>query len=194
MNIKLAGVLVVIAALMVGAALSFGEIAPSTKKNTAKPGDYSTLVGKTAPDFSLNDQNGKTFKLSDQRGKKVLLFFNEGIMCYPACWNQMAALGTDDKLNSSDVVSASIVTDDRSQWNNAIKKMPDLAKGLILYDTDRSISTQYGVMTLPSSMHRGTMPGHTYIIVDGQGVVRYTDDDPGMGIHNDKLISEINKI
>lgn len=193
MNIKLVGILVLVASLMVGTALMFGERVPSPTKVTAKKGDYSSLVGKIAPDFSLNDQNGKTFKLSDQRGKKVILFFNEGIMCYPACWNQMAALGTDGKLNNSEVVSASIVTDERAQWDSAIKKMPDLAKGLILYDTSKNISTEYGVLTLASSMHRGTMPGHTYIIVDEQGVVRYTDDDPSMSVKNDNLIAEINK-
>lgn len=194
MNVRLAGFLALIAVLMIGAAFTFGEKTPSPAKNSSNAGNYSSLVGKVAPDFSLSDQNGKVFKLSDRRGKKVVLFFNEGIMCYPACWNQMAALGTDSQLNSSGVVSASIVTDSRSMWDSAMKKMPDLARGTILFDSDKNVSTKYGVLSLPSSMHKGATPGHTYIIVDGQGVIRHTNDDPNMSLHNDKLVTEINKI
>lgn len=32
-------------------------------------------TGSQAPDFTLNDQNGKTVRLSSLRGKKVLLSF-----------------------------------------------------------------------------------------------------------------------
>ncbi len=32
-------------------------------------------VGMTAPDFELEDQNGKKVRLSDFRGKKVILYF-----------------------------------------------------------------------------------------------------------------------
>ncbi len=35
-------------------------------------------TGKPAPDFSLKDQNGATFRLSEQRGTWVLLYFYRG--------------------------------------------------------------------------------------------------------------------
>ncbi len=36
-------------------------------------------IGKTAPDFSLNDSEGRTVRLSDYRGRKnVVLVFNRG--------------------------------------------------------------------------------------------------------------------
>lgn len=194
MSFRLICVLLAIVAVMVGAGLTFGERVPSPSKITAERGNYNALEGKPAPDFSLKDQNGKAFRLSEQRGKKVILFFNEGIMCYPACWDQMAALGTDKQLNNDSVVSASIVTDERSAWDSAIKKMPELASGTVLYDTDKNVSTTYDVLLLPSSMHRGIMPGHTYIVVDEQGIVRYTSDDPSMGIRNDELVMQISKL
>jgi cytochrome oxidase Cu insertion factor (SCO1/SenC/PrrC family) len=35
-------------------------------------------TGKPAPDFSLKDQDGATFRLSEQRGTWVLLYFYRG--------------------------------------------------------------------------------------------------------------------
>lgn len=194
MSKKLALTLVVIAGLMLGLAALTNKPNKNQEHMTSSPDSLSSMVGKPAPDFSLQDQNGKSFKLSDMRGKKVVLFFNEGIMCYPACWNQMAALGADPKLNSKQVVSASIVNDQADQWTQALKKMPELGKGTILLDTDKKVSQRYGMLSLPSSMHRGSMPGHTYLVIDENGIVRYTFDDPQMGIRNDEIIKEIDKI
>ncbi len=154
----------------------------------------NAMVGQPAPDFTLQSVSGKTFSLSSLRGKKIVLFFNEGIMCYPACWNQMAALGTDAKLNNANVVSASIVVDSKDEWASAIRKMPALGKGTILLDSDLSVSNQYNVLSLPSSMHKGMKPGHTYFVIDQNGIIRFTKDDPAMGINNSILESEVAKI
>ena len=154
----------------------------------------SAMVGKPAPDFTLQSLSGQTFTLSSLRGKKVVLFFNEGIMCYPACWNQMAALGTDKALNSDQVVSASIVVDSKDEWGSAIRKMPELGKGMILLDSSASVSNQYNMLSLPSSMHKGMKPGHTYVVIDQNGVVRYTKDDTAMGINDSVLESEVAKL
>ncbi len=190
MSKKLMLILVLIAGLMFAAAqfTSGGQ-----KKETNAKGPLDAMVGRPAPEFSLSSYDGKQFILSQQRGKKVILFFNEGIMCYPACWNQMAALG-DPKLNSEQVISASIVADKADEWMQAVKKMPELGRGTILLDTDKQVSQMYDMMNLPSSMHRGSLAGHTYLIIDKEGIVRYTFDDPSMGIQNDILISELEKI
>ena len=157
-------------------------------------GNFATLIGKPAPNFTLQGVNGKTYSLSQWRGKKVVLFFNEGIMCYPACWNQMAVLGTDKGLNNSQVVSASIVPDSLGEWKDAIRKMPELSKGIILLDTTTVVSSKYGVLSLPSSMHKGMKPGHTYVVIDQKGIVRYTKDDPNMGINDNILNRELAKL
>jgi cytochrome oxidase Cu insertion factor (SCO1/SenC/PrrC family) len=34
--------------------------------------------GKPAPDFTLKDEHGKTFRLASMRGKRVLLIFYRG--------------------------------------------------------------------------------------------------------------------
>lgn len=43
-------------------------------------------------------------------------------------------------------------------------------------------------------MHKGDFPGHTYIIIDKAGIVRFTKDDPQMGIRNDEIKKELDKL
>ena len=80
---------------------------------------FNNLQGKPAPDFSLEAYDGKEYKLSDLKGKNVLLFFNEGLMCYPACWNQIAAFGKDKELADKAVV-LNITADPKNQWKEAV--------------------------------------------------------------------------
>ncbi len=155
---------------------------------------FKNLVGKKAPDFILSSSNGSEISLSSLKGKKVVLFFNEGLMCYPACWNQIVELSKDKRLASQDIAVLSIVVDASADWKNAISQMPDLAKSTVLFDATKSVSQNYGILALPSSMHRGTMPGHSYVVIDKEGIVRYVFDDPSMGLQNDMMISELGKL
>ncbi|HEU0080595.1 MAG TPA: redoxin domain-containing protein [Candidatus Paceibacterota bacterium] len=159
----------------------------SSQPSTAS--EIKDLVDKPAPDFSLADKDGNTLRLSELKGKTVVLFFNEGLMCYPSCWNQMVQLSSDPRLNSESVASYSIVVDSASNWGTAVAKMPKLAGAKVLFDTDKNVSSSLGMLATPSSMHKGAYPGHSYVVIDAAGVVRFVYDDPRMGINND-LISE----
>ena len=155
---------------------------------------FNSLLEKKGPGFTLESFDGKQFEVEKLRGKKVVLFFTEGLMCYPSCWNQMAAFAQDSAFDNKDVITLSIGVDKKSEWNEAVAKMPELAKAIVLFDTDRKVSNEYGVLTLPSSMHKGQFPGHTYVILDREGVVKFVFDDPQMGVRNDELKSELEKI
>ena len=155
---------------------------------------FQKAVGQKAPDFEFESISGKTVKLSDYLGKNVVLFFNEGSMCYPACWNQVAELGNDPRFDAGDTAAFSIVVDTKSQWLDIVAKSPNLTKSKILFDTARTVSSAYDVLDLESSMHPGIFPGHTYFIIDKNGVIRFTLDDPTMALANNKLINEIEKL
>jgi len=175
--------LVIIAILLGGGSLLFNSSSSSPKNNLN--------VGQKAPDFSLPDINGQEVKLSSFLGKNVVLFFNEGEMCYPACWDQMASLGNDERFNTNDIVAFSIVIDQKNVWEKIIKETPNLSNAKILFDSSKTVSLTYDVLSLKSSMHSGSFPGHTYVVIDKEGIIRYVFDDANMGIRNDLILSEI---
>lgn len=155
---------------------------------------FDGLMNKPAPDFTLTSYDGRNVSLKDFRGKNVILFFNEGLMCYPACWNQIVAFGQDQDFSARNTVILNINVDSKDDWKKAVDKMPELAGNTVLLDTDLSVSNLYGVLTLNSSMHRGQFPGHTYIIIDKEGIVRFTQDDVQMAVRNKELLAQIEKL
>lgn len=152
------------------------------------------LVGKPASDFALADKNGKVYSLSELRGKNIIMFFNEGLMCYPSCWDQIVTFVRDDRLNREDTVVLSVVVDSPEEWQEAIRQMPELTEAVVVFDDSTEVSKQFGMLGTESSMHKGLFPGHTYIVIDKEGIIRYVLDDPSMRINNDKLVTELGKL
>lgn len=154
----------------------------------------NSLVGKPLPPIRLLDADGKTYTPDDLKGKATVLFFSEGLMCYPACWNQIASFGSDERFNNEAAQAIAVVVDSASDWKKAINKMLQLGKAITMFDTDAKASRELGLLTVESSMHRGSLPGHTYILVDKEGIVRFVFDDPAMAIRNDMLAEKIEEI
>lgn len=166
----------------------------SGNTNGASTAKLDALVGQSAPNFTLTDREGKTYNNENLKGKNVVLFFNEGLMCYPACWEQIVQLAADNRFNNGETVVLSVVVDSAKDWQRAIDKMPELAKAAVVFDTGRDASSKFGVLTTPSSMHYGSLPGHSYVVIDKAGVVRHVYDDPRMAIHNNQLVAELDKL
>lgn len=187
---------VALAVIIIAAAfLLSGDSGQNSSTNkSASPTILDSLLGKPAPDFTLEGYDGKKITLSSLRGKNVVLFFSEGLMCYPACWNQIAAFGKDSKFTDKNTVVLTIVNDPKNDWKGAIEKMPELASATVLLDTNKQVSITYNMLSLPSSMHKGQLPGHTYVVIDKEGIVRFVKDDPQMAIRNQEIMSEIDKL
>ena len=173
--------------------------APAANANDRpRAADTSTALqdwlNQPAPAFTLADRNGQQYSLGGLRGKNIILFFNEGLMCYPACWNQIVAFANDERFNDAGAVVLSVVVDRPTDWQSAINKMPDLAKATVVFDTDKTVSRRFGMLTTASSMHYGSLPGHSFVLIDKEGIIKHIFDDPNMSIHNDQLITEIGKL
>ena len=162
--------------------------------NLASVTKLDELIGKPSPNFSLTDLKGNEYSLEKLKGKNVVLFFNEGTMCYPACWNQIVALARDSRLKGENMSVLSVVVDPPQAWENAIKKMPELGEATVVFDKGGVASNAFGMLKTPSSMHFGQLPGHTYVIIDKEGIIRHVYDDPRMAIHNDGLADELSRL
>ncbi len=158
---------------------------------TMQASDMQSFIGKSAPDFSLGTMDGEVMKLSDYKGKNVVLFFNDGAMCYPACWVQTAAFANAERFNTAQVATFSIVVDQKSEWQKIAKQLPRFSEAKMLFDTTKKVSLEYDVLNTQSSMHPGIFPGHTYFIIDKEGIVQFVLDDPDMAINNNLLASKI---
>ncbi len=187
-------------AVVVGGLIWFSKKSPSAgpanqgaNANGVVGISFKDAVGKKAPNFILKDKDGNSVELKNLAGKNVVLFFNEGLMCYPACLDQVAELGKDSRFNNDKVIAYSVVIDSPDEWKNAQKELPYLKDAKILFD-DGDVSEIYDVLKLPSVMHYGRYPGHTYFIIDKEGIIRYTFDDPNMGLRNDQIFAELQKL
>ncbi|MBI2054075.1 MAG: redoxin domain-containing protein [Candidatus Staskawiczbacteria bacterium] len=164
-NIKTIAIILALIILPVAGILVFNQF---NKPNSKLDG----LLNKPSPDFSLSDRGGNNYSPDNLKGKKVVLFFSEGLACYPACWNQIALFGTDQRFNTEDTVALSVVLDTPEDWRKVANKMDGIDKAKIVFDKGGQVSRSFGTLTAGSSMRNGTSPGHTYILLDKQGIVQ----------------------
>lgn len=131
--------------------------------------------GKAAPPIQLPSTAG-TFDLAALRGQNVLLFFQEGVMCQPCWdqirdieknWSQFQALGVDRLV--------SVTTDELGVLEQKVR-----AEGIgtpIVSDPSLSVSRSYEANLY--GMMGNTMNGHSFVLVDGQGTIRWRADYGG---------------
>ena len=168
-----------------------GYVALTPKEQSSK----KIGVGATAPDFSLPDAAGGTFKLSEYRGKSnVLLFFNEGLACDP-CLTQMRDLDQlNTQLTDMNVVFVSI-TGDQLQLLANWAKSSGTKYGKVLSDQGLQVSKMYDMLGADVSMMPGTAPGHTFILVNKAGMIVWRGDygPYNMYVPNNEIIAQVRK-
>jgi thioredoxin-dependent peroxiredoxin len=113
------------------------------------------VVGKAAPAFSLQDQQGNTVKLSDLKGKTVVLYFYPKAMT-PGCTVQACGLrDSADELAKHNIVVLGVSPDPVNKLQKFVEK-----EGLnftLLSDIDHSVSEAYGSWGLKKFMGREYM-------------------------------------
>ncbi len=159
------------------------------------PAPTASQLNKPAPAFDERDVvTGNAISSESLRGKNVLLFFSEGVMCQ-ACFQQIQALeerAADLKQRGLVLVN---VTNDRVADAQQAAETYRITTPLVA-DEDRDMSGAYDV--LGQGMHPNTA-GHTFILVDRQGVIRWRRDywlgsAPTMYVKPDELLADIPKL
>lgn len=150
-------------------------------------GDKVVVEGNSAPDFTLNSQEGKPVSLRDFKGKWVVLYFYPKDFtsgCTVEAHNFQRDLAEYESRNA--VILGVSVQDENSHEKFCTKE------GLhfkLLADTKKTVSSAYGsVMPLIGLSKR-----HTFLI-DPQGVVRkiYLDVDPGK--HSQEVLAALDQL
>ena len=127
--------------------LSFGQYRSSV---------FSKHEKIPAPNFSLNDIQGKTFKLSSQRGNPVVMFF--GATWCPACRGEMPFYkALYEKYAGRGLIFLYI------DINESSKRVARFAKEnsfpyIVLLDSDGNVANDYNLIGVP-----------TLILVDEEG-------------------------
>lgn len=176
-----------IAAIIVGAYLYW--VAAPGATSTAGARAITLGAGSPAPDFVLPSTAGHQVRLSDYRSRQnVLLFFQEGVMC-PPCWQQMRDLQADSaKLDALNVALVTITVDPLPMLVEAAAR-EQVAGTTLLYDKDAQVARAYQALTV--SMHPGQRPGHTFVLVDTAGTIRWRHDFQEMYVPNERVLAPV---
>jgi peroxiredoxin len=119
----------------------------------------SSQQGSTmAPDFSLQDIQGKTFKLSSQRGNPVIIFF--GTTWCPACRGEMPHYKDLYDKYASRGMKFLYIDINESPVRVARFAKENLFPYLVLVDTDGSVANNYSIVGVP-----------TLVLVDKEGTI-----------------------
>jgi peroxiredoxin len=149
---------------------------------TSRP--TQTVSSVAAPTFTLPDTAGGTVSLADYQGKNVILYFSEGAGCQ-ACLVQMADIEKKKaEYDAANFVVLPIVMNTKEQIT------ADMAANGVttpfLLD-DGTVSTDY--KTIGKGMHAG-LPGHSFVVIDANGVQRWFGEYPGMWLNPDELLAQ----
>ena len=147
----------------------------------------ANTTAREAPGFTLTDTTGKSVSLAGLKGHPVVLFFSEGAGC-GSCLQQMASIEKDQaSFNALGVTVLPIVMNTKDQIT---RDMNDYGVTTPFLLDDGKVSTAYG--TLGKGMHAG-LPGHAFVLIDKDGVQRWSGEYPSMFVPTAELLTQVRK-
>ena len=151
---------------------------------SSKPQDQTAATSTPAPTFTLTDTTGDRVDLAAFRGRNVILYFSEGAGCQ-SCLLQMAQIEAQQaKFDEANITVLPIVMNTRDQITADMSA--NNVKTPFLLD-DGTVSTEYG--TIGRGMHAG-LPGHSFVVIDSQGMQRWYGEYPSMWLEPDDLLAK----
>jgi peroxiredoxin len=166
-------------------ALSTGGDGGAAESRTAdgegQAGRYAFAVGDPgpggrAPAFELPSTKGGTYDLAGQRGKRVLVYFQEGLMCQP-CWDQITDLEQQpDKLRALGIDEmVSITNDPLPQLEQKIAD--EGIRSPVLADPDLRVTAAYDANQY--GMMGDSRAGHSFLVIGPDGRIEHRADYGG---------------
>ena len=160
---------------------SLTEAEKATRSVRVRPGvavDSATRLGKPAPDFSLQDTDGNTFRLSDHLGSVVVLEWFNPDCAFAAHAHADGVLGDLSSKSIGDGVlwlainSTAVGKEGSGRDRNARARIDLGMKGPVLLDEDGKVGRLYKAKTTP----------HIFVI-DSAGKLAYrgAPDNAPMG-------------
>jgi len=149
-----------------------------TSPTPAQPGRLiSATVGNQAPDWQLNDLDGKPVKLSDFRAKKGVLLAFFATWC-PYCMEEVPSLIAFQ--NAYKDRSVELIGVDLDQPAQVVKRFAEERKinYKLLLDPGGRVTTTYGVVGIPA-----------LVGIDATGTVRYLAN--GLPENLDALVKQL---
>lgn len=143
-----------------------------------------------APDFQLQDQNGKLHKLSDYKGKLVLLYF------YPkddtaGCTKEACSIrDAFPFFEKSNVTVLGISTDSPSSHKKFIEKYH--LPFVLLSDTDKKVVNLYGVWGLKKFLGKEYMGIlRTSFLINPEGKIAKIYEKVKPETHTEEVLTDI---
>ena len=125
----------------------------------------SIEVGSRAPEFKLMGTGGASYSLSQYLGKTVVLVFYPGDNT-PVCTKQLCSYNNElEQFANLDAQVVAISSQDVASHEAFSKKHG--FKFPLLADTDKQVSSDYGVLGLFGLSRR------SIFVIDAKGIVRY---------------------
>jgi cytochrome c-type biogenesis protein len=127
--------------VFISVALAFGQY---------KPGMFSRRDKIQAPDFTLKDISGKTFRLSSLRGNPVLMFF--GATWCAACRGEMPYYKYLYQKYAQQGLKFVYIDVNESKQRVVRFAKENSFPYLVLVDEDGSVATDYNIIGVPTVM------------------------------------------
>jgi peroxiredoxin Q/BCP len=144
-------------------------------------------VGSKAPDFTVNDQDGKSVSLSGLKGKKVVLYFYPKDMT-PGCTLEACSLRDNYKaLQKAGYEVFGISSDDEKSHRKFIEK--EKLPFRLLADTDKAVHEKYGTWVEKSMYGRKYMgTARVTFIIDEKGIISEVIEKVDTKNHADQIL------
>ena len=147
-------------------------------------------IGTKAPDFELEDQNGKTHKLSDYKGKKVILYF------YPkdntsGCTKQAVGYSSNKKEFEQKGVVILGVSKDSVASHKKFEEKQNLTI-TILADPERKVIEAYDVWKEKKNYGKVSMGVvRTTYLIDEKGKIIKANDKVKAAEDPENMLKEV---